>query len=136
MAINNYSTDLFLVTVNGRSISDWGETDPPFTCDPIDPKSTLRRGLGGNATRLDRLNPGRTYTLNLNPGSPDSAYIQGLMNSGANVTITHTQVGTLETSVGAEGIFVNDGSIGRGGQTITDDQYIIEVNTFSQTKGS
>jgi hypothetical protein len=136
MALNNYSTDLLVVTVNGRVITDFGESDPPVSHDPIDARSTLRRGMGGNATRLDRINPGRTFTLNLNPGSPDSAYMQGLDNSRANITISVTQVGTLETALGSEGIIVNDGSVGRGGQTITDDQYIIECNAFTQTKGA
>lgn len=135
MSVNNYGTDGFVVSVNGRQITDWGESDPPYTDGPIDPKSVLRRGLGGNAVRLDRKNPGRTVTLNLNPGGPDSAYLQGLFNSGANITFTETQVGTLEGMVGAEGVITNDGQVGRGGQTVTDDQYIIEFNTWTASKG-
>ena len=135
MAVNNFSTDLFVVTINGREISDWGESDPPFTDAPIDPKSTLRRGQGGNAVRLDRINPGRTVTINLNPGSPDSAYMQGLFNSNANVTLTYNQIGTLEVGTGIEGVIVNDGSVDRGGQTISDDQYIIEFNSWTGLKG-
>lgn len=135
MAVNNYSTDLFVVTVNGRIISDWGDTATPFTDDPIDPKSTLRRGQGGNAVRLDRTNPGRSVTLNLNPGSADSAYMQGLFESYANITLSKQQIGTLEAAIGTEGVIVNDGSVGRGGQTITDDQFMIEFNTWSSTKG-
>ena len=136
MAINNYSTDQFVLAVNGRTIDDWGEAATPYTDEPIDPKSTLRRGQGGNAVRLDRLNPGRRMTVNLNPGSPDSAFIQGLFNSGANVTCTVTQVGTLEVATGTEGVIVNDGSVGRAGTTITDDQYIIEFNVWAAAKGS
>lgn len=135
MAINNLSTDLLVVTVNGRVISDWGETDPPAKHRPIDPISTMRRGLGGNAIRLDRINSGREFELNVNPGSPDSGYLQGLMNSKANITITFTQVGTLEASIGTEGMFTNDSEVGRGGVTVTDDQYTIQCNTFTQTKG-
>lgn len=135
MALNNFSTDLFTVTVNGRLITDWGDTDPPFTHAPIDPKSTLRRGQGGNACRLDRINPGRTCTLNLNPGGADSAYMQGLLASDAPVTISVTQIGTQENAIGTEGVLVNDGTTGRGGSTISDDQYIIECNTWTETKG-
>ena len=135
MSNSNYSTDLFTVSVNGRIITDWGETDPACTDDPIDPKSVLRRGQGGRAVRLDRVNPGRTVTLNLNPGSPDSAYMQGLMTSNANILFNRTQIGTLETALGTEGVIVNDGQVGRGGQTITDDQYIIEFNGWIQSKG-
>lgn len=135
MGVNNFSTDLFVITVNGRVIDDWGEAAQPYSDDPIDPKSTLRRGQGGNAVRLDRINPGRRVTLNLNPGGTDSAYMSGLMNSGATITLSKTQIGTLETAIGTEGVIVNDGTVGRGGSTITDDVYIIEFNTWGDTKG-
>jgi len=135
MALNNFSTDLFVVVVNGRTIADWGDTATPFTDDPIDPKTTLRRGQGGNAVRLNRINPGRNVKLFLNPGSPDSAFMQGLMNSNANITISKTQIGTLETAIGTEGVIVNDASNGRGGSTITDDQYILEFNGWTASKG-
>lgn len=134
MAINNYSTDLLVVTVNGLPITDWGE-GTPFRDEPIDPKSTLRRGQGGGGSRLDRLNPGRRVTLNIQPGSPNAAYLSSLMNSRANVSITRTQIGTLESAVGSEGIFTNDGPNDRGGQTITDDQFIMEFNSWTDTKG-
>ncbi len=135
MSINNFSTDLFVVTVNGRVISDWGETATPYTDDPIDPKRSLRRGQGGNAVRLDRINPGRTVTLFVNPGSPDSGYLQGLFESGAAITFSKTQIGTLENSIGTEGIMTNDGQVGRGGSAITDDQYIMEFNVWTALKG-
>ena len=63
-----------VVTVNGRSISDWGMTDPAYSDEPIDNKRNLLRGLGGNAVVLERSNPGRRATLNLRPGSADSAF--------------------------------------------------------------
>ena len=76
MSLNNYSVELLTISVNGRIITDFGDTDPPYTDDPIDPNSVLRRGMGGNAVRLDRNTPGRTVTLNLNPGIADSAFMQ------------------------------------------------------------
>ncbi|MGL5583616.1 MAG: hypothetical protein ACRDCE_22035 [Cetobacterium sp.] len=135
MTLPNYSTDLWVFTVNGREITDWGETATPFTEGPIDPKRILRRGQGGRAVRLDRINPGRTVSLYLNPGSPDSAYMQGLFNSGANVEVAGTQIGTLETIAGLEGIVVNDAQTGRAGTTITDDQFTMEFNVWSGLKG-
>lgn len=135
MSLANFSTDLTVVTVNGRQITDWGETATPYTDAPIDAASTLRRGQGGNAVRLDRINPGREVNLYLNPGSPDSAYMQGLLNSGANITLTFTQIGTLEVVAGTEGVIVNDGQRGRAGTTITDDQYIIQFNSWTAMKG-
>ena len=136
MAIHNFSTENFLIVVNGRSLTDWGTTDPSVTHEPIDQVSDLVRGMGGDALRLDRVAPGRRYTINLQPGSQDSAFMQQLMNSKANITISTTQIGTLDKTIASEGVIVNDGSTGRAGQSPTDDQYIIEFNKFSQTKGS
>ena len=135
MAISNFSTALFAVQVNGRTISDWGETATPYTDDPIDPRSQLRRGQGGNAARLNRKNPGRAVSLYLNPGSPDSAFMQGLFNSGANIDMSYVAITTLEGAVGTEGVIVNDGQNGRAGATITDDHYMIEFNGWTATKG-
>lgn len=134
MAVNNFSTDLWVFTINGRVMSDWGEQDPPYNDEPIDQKSTLRRGQGGNATRLDRINPGRRQTVYFNPGGDDASFMQGLMNSNAVITCSAVQIGTLESAVGTEGVIVNDTANGRGGQNITDSGFIIEYNTWTQLK--
>ncbi|MFL1549761.1 hypothetical protein ACI77I_11745 [Pseudomonas sp. D47] len=134
MSLNNFSNDLTVVTINGRIISDWGDTATPYTDAPIDARSQLRRGQGGNAVRLDRQNPGREVNVYLNPGSPDSAYVQGLLNSNANVTLTFTQIGTLEAALGSEGVIVNDGQRGRAGSTITDNQFTMQFNIWEATK--
>ena len=133
MSLANFSTALCVITVNGRQLTDWGDTATPYTDDPIDPVTTLRRGQGGNAIRLDRINPGRRVAINLNPGSPDAVYMQGLFNSKANVTLTYTQIGTLENAVGSEGAIVNDGQVGRAGSTITDKQFTMEFNSWTAT---
>lgn len=135
MSLNNMSTDLLVITVNGRQMTDWGETASPVKDEPIDPKSAIRRGQGGNAVRLNRINPGRRVTLALNPGSPDSAYMQGLFNSTANITFSATQIGTLENAIGTEGAIVNDASKDRGGMTVSDDVYIMEFNGWTGLKG-
>ena len=135
MSLANFSTDLTVVTLNGRQLTDWGENATPYTDEPIDPSSALRRGQGGNAVRLDRKNPGRRVTLYLNPGSPDSAYVQGLFNSNANCTLSFTQIGTLENAIGTEGVIVNDAARGRGGMTISDDQWTLEFNGWAGLRG-
>lgn len=134
MSLQNFSTDLFVVVINGRVISDWGDTVTPVTDAPIDPKSQLRRGQGGNAIRLDRINPGRQVNIFLNPGSPDGSYMQGLFNSNTNITMSVTQIGTLEASVGIEGVITNDGTTGRGGSTVSDNQFIMEFNNWTASK--
>lgn len=136
MALAHITTENTVVTVNGREITDWGEAENPITEEPIDQKSTIRRGMGGNAVRLDRINPGRRVTLNLNPGGPDAAYMQGLLNSNANITYTRTVIGTLENAVGSEGAIINDGNIERaGGASISDDVFIMEFNAFTTQRG-
>ncbi|MGS1116022.1 hypothetical protein [Castellaniella sp. UC4442_H9] len=136
MALVNITTENTVVTVNGREITDWGSAENPVNEEPIDPGTTLRRGMGGNAVRLDRTNPGRRVTLNLNPGGADAAYMQGLYNSKANITYSRTVIGTLENAVGSEGAIVNDGAIERaGGASISDDVFIMEFNTFTTLRG-
>jgi hypothetical protein len=135
MALNNFSTENSVVTVNGREITDWGEAATPYTDDPIDQKTQIRRGQGGNAVRLDRINPGRRVQLFINPGSPDSAFLQGLYASQANIELSFTQIGTLENAIGTEGAIVNDGQRGRAGSAITDDLFIFEFNRWNATRG-
>lgn len=136
MALRNITTENTVITVNGREITDWGEAESPVTEEPIDPSSTLRRGMGGSAVRLDRMNPGRRVTLSLNPGGADAAYMQGLLSSRANITYTRTVIGTLENAVGTEGVIVNDGAINRaGGTSISDDVFIMEFNGFTTARG-
>lgn len=133
--MENFSTENWSSNINGRIMSDWGETNPPASFQEIDPPSVLRRGQGGGAVRLDRLNPGMRVTINLNPGSQDSAYMQGLYNSKANITAGFRQIGTLEVYTGSEGVIVSRGSTGRGGSTITDDQFVIEFNGWTESRG-
>lgn len=136
MSLNNFSNDNTVVTVNGRQLTDWGMAEQPYTDEPIDPSSTLLRAQGGNAVRLDRANPGRRVNVYLNPGSADSAYMQGLFNSRANIELSFQQIATLETALGAEGVIVNDGTRGRAGTTsITDDQFIMEFNSWTASRG-
>ena len=135
MSLNNFSTSNSVCTINGRVVGDWGENATPYTDEPIDAVSQIRRGQGGNAVALDRINPGRRVTIYLNPGSSDSAYMQGLMNSRATIEATWTQIGTLDAAVGAEGRIVNDGARGRAGTTISDDQFIMEFNAWTGGRG-
>ena len=135
MALQNYGTDSFVLSINSRVITDFGETASPFQDAPIDPKRQVRRGQGGRAVRLDRINPGRTVQLYLNPGSADSTYLQSLFTAGTEVTLSYQQVGTLESAVGTEGVVTNDAANNRAGSTISDDQYTLEFNGWNATKG-
>ncbi len=133
--MENFSNENWASIINGRILNDLGETNPPVTFQEIDPPSVLRRGQGGGAIRMDRINPGMRVTISLNPGSPDSAYMQGLFNSKANISAGFSQIGTLEVYTGTEGVIVSRGGTGRGGTTITDDQYVIEFNGWTESRG-
>lgn len=135
MSLHNYGPDSFVLTINSRVITDFGETASPFQDAPIDAKRQVRRGQGGRAVRLDRINPGRSVNVYLNPGSPDSSYLQALFKSGGQITLAYQQVGTLESAVGTEGVVTNDAANNRAGTTISDDQYTLEFNTWTASKG-
>lgn len=134
--MNNFSPSNTDFRINGREMTSWGTASPPLTIEYIDASGTLIRGEGGGALALYRDNPGVRVTVNLLPGTPDSGYLKGLKESRANLTFSHTVIGTLEAGAGAEGIFVNEGQTGRSGTTtVTDDVYIMEFNTEDSSKG-
>lgn len=136
MALANFSPSNTVIEINGREITQWGQGATPYTDAQIDPKTQLIRGQGGRAFRNDRDNPGRSVEIMVLPGGTDSAYLQGLYNSKADITISKTIIGTLEVSVGAEGVCVNNGQAGRAGATISDDQYSFEFNLWNDTRGA
>jgi hypothetical protein len=134
--MNNFSPSNTDFRINGRELTNWGTASPPLTIEYIDAQGTLIRGEGSGALALYRDNPGVRITVNMLPGSPDSSYLKGLKTSRANLTASHTVIGTLEALVAAEGIFVNEGAMGRAGTTtVTDDVYIMEFNTEDSSKG-
>lgn len=138
MALENFSPSGNIVIVNGRQIENWGEQSPPYDDSQIDPKNSLKRGVRGRAIKSTRINNGRTVNLYLMPGSPESAFLQGLYESGATITMSRVQIGTLEKSIGTEGVIVSDGTTGRGGSDASsnsDDQFTIEFNLWNSLKG-
>lgn len=125
-----------VVTVNGRQITDWSFDSPAIQEEPIDPKRVVLHGQGGNAVLLERKNPGHRVTLSVNPGGPDSAFLHSLYLSGAIITYTRTQVGSLENVVATEGVITQENAIGR---VVTDnmggDTYTIEFNAWESLRG-
>lgn len=136
MAVFNFATENNVVSVLGREITQWGTAENPVTEEVIDPRSALVRGLGGGATRLDRINPGLRVTLSLQPGGSDATFMQGLVNSKANIDLyNRTVIGTLENVTATQGVIVSTGQNGRGGATsITDAVYVLEFNEFVEIK--
>ncbi len=134
--MNNFSPSNTDFRINGRAITQWGTASPPLTIDLIDQSGNLIRGEGGDAVALYRDNPGYRVTVNVLPGTTDSAYLSGLYNSRADLTFSHTVISTFELAAGAEGIFTTIGSMGRAGtSTVTDDQYVMEFNSVDISRG-
>lgn len=132
----SFTTANTVVVVNGRRITDWGDTDNPIIEEPIDAKRTLKRCVGGNAYVLERINPGRRVTLSLNPASADSAFLHGLYLSGAVISYARSQIGSLEKTLGNQGVIINEESINRGGVTaVSDNQFVIEFNDWTSMRG-
>ena len=137
MALTDYfTTENSVVTVNGRQITDFGQAETPISEGYIDPKRTMVRGMGGSATKLERKNNGFRVTLNLMPGSADSAFLHGLFQSGASVSYTRSQIGALDGVVASEGMVTTEGDITRGGgASVSDDTYTLEFNVYGNMRG-
>lgn len=129
MALSNLSAEntIMVITAVGL-IDDWGRTDPPFTVEPIDDQANLLRGLGGNAVRFHRKNPGIRITLNLMPGSPQALALQALVTTQSEVSGSYASIAGLEGAVFSEGVVTRGKSMARGGPGMNDATFVIEAN--------
>ena len=129
MSLSDLSVENTIVVISAVGvIDDWGRTDPPFTIEPIDDKSTLIRGLGGRAIKFTRKNPGQRLTLNLLRGSKQAIGLQALVNSGAEVAGSYASIAGIEGAVFAEGVGIRGKSMARGGPGMNDATFIFEFN--------
>ncbi|CAH9015767.1 virion structural protein [Vibrio phage K367 g1] len=134
--MQNFSPSNTDFRINGGEITDWGQTAQPLLIEPIDAMGTLIRGQSKGSVRLDNDNHGWRVTVNLLPGSPNSAYLNGLRIAKSNLTFSHTVISTLEAAAGSEGMIVNMGQIGRAGNSaVTDDQFIMEFTVADLSTG-
>lgn len=134
MTMQRYGADGANLTVFGIPVSDFGDTDPPITIEDIEPRSTLKRGIGGTSLRLDSKTTPKRLTINLMPGSTQVRQIIAAAKSGADATFSFRQTGTAEMVVGYDGILVNRGTMGRGGKTtVSDEQLQFEFADSEET---
>ena len=134
MTMQRYGADGANLTVFGIPVSDFGDTDPPITIEDIEPRSTLKRGIGGTSLRLDSKTTPKRLTINLMPGSTQARQIIAAAKSGADATFSFRQTGTAEMVVGYDGILVNRGTMGRGGKaSVSDEQFIFEFADSEET---
>lgn len=129
MALSDLSVENTIVVITGVGVlDDWGRTDPPFTVEPIDDSATLSRGLGGNAVRFHRKNPGLRLTVNLMPGSPQALALQAQVNAKSEVSGSYASVAGLEGAVFSEGVVTRGKSMARGGPGLNDATFVMEFN--------
>jgi hypothetical protein len=135
MSVINLSPQNSVLTINGATVDEWGQTDPPLTLEQIDDKEVLVRGLSGGAARIRRINEGWSLTVNLQPGSENSKYLSTLANNAVGVSASYATIGTNENWIGTEGVMTRQPSMGRGGPGFTDDQFQFQFNAGSLTTG-
>lgn len=134
MAMKRYGPDGVNLVVFGIPITEFGDTNPPITVEDIEPRATLKRGLGKTSLRLD--NPTRPKRLNVSlmPGSIQVRQLLAAEKSGIDASFALTQTGTDEKVAGFDGVMTNRGSMGRGGSTtVTDEQFTFEFNDSEET---
>ncbi|MEI7261332.1 hypothetical protein [Pectobacterium carotovorum] len=134
MAMKRYGADGANLTLFGIPIDDFGDTDPPITIEDLEPRTTLKRGIGKTSVRLDSQTRPKRVTVNLIPGSDQVRQILAVEKTGVDATFTFFQTGTAETVMGFDGVLVNRGSMTRGGKTsVSDEVFILEFADSEET---
>ncbi|ANI83290.1 MULTISPECIES: hypothetical protein [Kosakonia] len=134
MTMKRYGADGANLTVFGIPIDDFGDTDPPITIEDLEPRATLKRGIGKTSVRLDSQTRPKRLTINLIPGCDQVRQILAVAKTGVDASFTFFQTGTAETVMGFDGVLVNRGSMGRGGKTsVSDEQFIFEFADSEET---
>lgn len=129
MSLSDLSVENTIVVITGVGVlDDWGRTDPPFTLEYIDDVANLSRGLGGNAVRFHRKNPGLRLTVNFMPGSPQALALQAQVTARAEVSGSYASIAGLEGGVFSEGVVTRGKSMARGGPGMNDATFIMEFN--------
>lgn len=134
MSMQMYGADGANLTVFGIPIDDFGDTDPPITIEDLEPRATLKRGIGKTSVRLDNPTRPKRLTINLIPGSEQARQIIAVEKTKVDATFSFFQTGTAETILGFDGILVNRGSTTRAGKTgVSDEQFIFEFADSEET---
>ncbi|WP_104910485.1 hypothetical protein [Pseudomonas sp. LG1D9] len=129
MSVADLSAENTIMVITGVGVlDDWGRTDPPFTVEVIDDQANLSRGLGGNAVRFHRKNPGLRVTANLMPGSPQALAMQALILARTEMSGSYASIAGLEGAVFSEGVITRGKSMARGGPGMNDATFVMEFN--------
>lgn len=135
MALLDFSVENCSFEIFDREITDWGKSDPPLDISPINEKGQLIAGLGGGGVAFNNHQRWRV-TINLMPGSEDSRLTSRKIQQGSvGLEAGYANLGSGEKGSFREGMYINRGSVGRGGPGLTDDQYIFDFNKGSMEAG-
>lgn len=122
MTMKNYGASHSDLTINGLSIDEYGDTDPPITIEDLDPRATLKRGIGRTSVRLDGPTRPKRLTICLMPGCDQVRQLLALEKSGVDFFFTFRQRGTDEYVAAFDGVMTQRGTQGRGGKTAASDE--------------
>lgn len=115
-------------------LSDWGESDPPFTVDDAEDRQVMRDGVGGNAITMERVNKPKTATVALNPSSEQAARIRAIDRQPGHWTLVYATLGTAETTSCFDGVITRFGPRGRAGRaSITDEVFNFRFRDSEET---
>lgn len=135
MALPKYDPSKHLAYLNGKRITEWGESDPIKTR-PIRDKGTLKQGYGRSAVGSSIETPGAELTLNIMPGTKDSAYVSGLIEANVDIEFEMTVVATGELWFYSEGIYKTHEEFVRAGEKPSDDGYTFSFNLSEHKMGA
>lgn len=127
MAMSQYGAANASLTLFGIPLDEFGDQDPAYTIEDMEPRSVLKMGLGGTTNRIDRVNTPKRLTVNLLPGSDQVRQVIAAWKSGVDATATHRQIGTGEMVVMFDGVLENRGSISRAGKTTVSDEQLVVI---------
>lgn len=135
MALPKYDPAKHLVYLNGKRITEWGEGDPIKTS-PIRDKGVLKQGFGRSAVASRIETPGEELTLNIMPGTDDSAYASGLISADVDIEFEMQVVATGEAWIYSEGVYKTHEEFTRAGEKPSDDGYTYLFNLTEHKMGS
>ena len=136
MAIRNYSSADGLLVINLINITEWGETDPALSIEDINPRTSMKYGLGGGAAALNPVAIRKRLTVNLLPGSAQARTLIALMKSKATIQAGWTQLGSVEAEALIDGRILSRGPRNRITEqagSLSDEQFVIEFRDSTET---
>ena len=134
MAMALYGSENTYLTINGITIENYGDTDPPYVISDLEDRAVIKGGIGQTGLRLDNARRPRQLVVNLMPGSDEVRQLVALDKARAPITATHRVGGTDEAVVMTDGVIQRRGDMGRAGKAnVSDDTWTFVFLTSDET---